>query len=109
MSQSARWTIARRTNFATRSRGPEDIARLPSTGKTDLRDEYPLGLIAQDAGQVVRMRASGGATGKPILTAYTRADLDLWGQVIPASGGRQQGGVTGWLFLTGHDVPFALH
>lgn len=66
-------------------RGLEDIARLPFTHKTDLRNEYPLGLLAQDVGQVVRMHASSGATGKPILTAYTRGDLDVWAQVVARS------------------------
>ena len=42
-----------------------DIARLPFTVKTDLRDTYPFGLFASSMGDVVRLHASSGTTGKP--------------------------------------------
>jgi phenylacetate-CoA ligase len=59
-----------------------DIARLPFTVKTDLRDTYPFGLFASPMGDVVRLHASSGTTGKPIVVAYTRDDVDVWAEVM---------------------------
>jgi len=63
-------------------RGIDDIARLPFTEKADLRDTYPVGLFASPLGDVVRLHASSGTTGKPIVVAYTQQDLDVWTSVI---------------------------
>jgi len=60
----------------------EDIGRLPFTTKCDLRDVYPFGLIASPMEDVVRLHASSGTTGKPIVVAYTRQDLDVWISVM---------------------------
>jgi phenylacetate-CoA ligase len=59
-----------------------DIARLPFTTKADLRDTYPFGLFASPLEEVVRLHASSGTTGKPIVVAYTREDLDVWTSVM---------------------------
>ncbi len=59
-------------------RGLEDIAKLPFTVKTDLRDTYPFGLFASPMAEVVRLHASSGTTGKPIVVAYTQQDVDVW-------------------------------
>src|SRR5512141_3201044 len=59
-----------------------DIVRLPFTIKTDLRDTYPFGLFASPMKDVVRLHASSGTTGKPIVVAYTKADLEVWSSVI---------------------------
>jgi phenylacetate-CoA ligase len=56
----------------------EDVAKLPFTVKTDLRDNYPFGLCAVPLTEVVRVHASSGTTGKPITGPYTRDDLDQW-------------------------------
>ena len=56
----------------------DDIARLPFTVKNDLRDTYPFGLFASPMHEVVRLHASSGTTGKPIVVAYTREDVDVW-------------------------------
>jgi phenylacetate-CoA ligase len=63
-------------------RSLEDIARLPFTQKTDLRDTYPFGLFASPMQEIVRLHASSGTTGKPIVVAYTREDLDVWASVM---------------------------
>ena len=63
----------------------EDIARLPFTTKTDLRDTYPFGLFASPMAEVVRLHASSGTTGKPIVVAYTQADVDVWTSVMVRS------------------------
>jgi phenylacetate-CoA ligase len=56
----------------------EDVAKLPFTVKTDLRDNYPFGLCAVPLKKVVRVHASSGTTGKPITGPYTQEDLDQW-------------------------------
>jgi phenylacetate-CoA ligase len=66
-------------------RALEDVARLPFTVKADLRDTYPFGLFASPMEEVVRLHASSGTTGKPIVVAYTQADLDVWTQVMVRS------------------------
>jgi phenylacetate-CoA ligase len=69
-----------------------DLARFPFTTKADLRDAYPFGLFAVPREQIVRLHASSGTTGKPTVVGYTRADLDLWANVMArsifAAGGR---------------------
>ncbi len=59
-----------------------DIARLPFTVKADLRDTYPFGLFASPMSDVVRLHASSGTTGKPIVVAYTREDIGVWSEVM---------------------------
>jgi phenylacetate-CoA ligase len=59
-----------------------DISKLPFTVKADLRDTYPFGLFASPMEEIVRLHASSGTTGKPIVVAYTQADLDVWSQVM---------------------------
>src|SRR5690242_14834529 len=41
-----------------------DLAMLPFTVKTDLRDQYPFGLFARPQNQLARLHASSGTTGK---------------------------------------------
>ena len=62
-----------------------DIARLPFTTKIDLRDTYPFGLFASPMDEIIRLHASSGTTGKPIVVAYTQQDLDTWSQVMVRS------------------------
>ena len=69
-----------------------DLRNFPFTVKTDLRDNYPFGLCAVPREQLVRVHASSGTTGKPIVVGYTRADIEMWAEVmarsIRAAGGR---------------------
>jgi phenylacetate-CoA ligase len=62
-----------------------DIAKLPFTTKTDLRDTYPFGLFASPLKDVVRVHASSGTTGKPIVVAYTKDDVAVWTSVMVRS------------------------
>jgi len=77
-----------RARMDERGLAPEDIrslgdaSLLPFTVKTDLRDTYPFGLFASPMRDVVRLHASSGTTGKPIVVAYTSADLDVWSEVM---------------------------
>ena len=63
-------------------RSLEDIAKLPFTVKSDLRDTYPFGLFASPMKDVVRLHVSSGTTGKPIVVAYTKEDVDVWTSVL---------------------------
>lgn len=63
----------------------DDIQKLPFTVKTDLRDTYPFGLFARPLKDVVRLHASSGTTGKPIVVAYTQQDVDVWSEVMVRS------------------------
>ncbi len=60
----------------------DDLRRFPFTVKTDLRDHYPYGLFATDMSEVVRVHASSGTTGKPIVVGYTKDDIDIWSEVM---------------------------
>jgi phenylacetate-CoA ligase len=60
----------------------DDLQRLPFTEKADFRDNYPFGLLAVPLEKVERIHASSGTTGKPTVSAYSRADLDLWAEVM---------------------------
>jgi phenylacetate-CoA ligase len=60
----------------------DDMARLPFTTKEDLRHGYPWGMFAVPLQEVVRVHASSGTTGKPIVGGYTRADLEMWAEVM---------------------------
>jgi phenylacetate-CoA ligase len=62
-----------------------DIARIPFSTKADLRDNFPFGLFAVPREQVIRLHASSGTTGKPTVVGYTRADLDLWSDLMARS------------------------
>ena len=62
-----------------------DIARVPFSVKTDLRDNFPFGLFAVPRESLLRLHASSGTTGKPTVVGYTRGDLDLWSDLMARS------------------------
>jgi phenylacetate-CoA ligase len=70
----------------------DDVVALPFTVKTDLRDNYPFGLFAVPREEVVRVHASSGTTGKPIVVGYTRGDLEVWADCLART--FSAGGVT---------------
>lgn len=63
-------------------KGLEDLSKLPFTTKDDLRDNYPLGLVAVPEEQINRIHASSGTTGKPTVVAYTKKDLAIWSECV---------------------------
>jgi phenylacetate-CoA ligase len=63
-------------------RSLDDLRSLPFTTKADLRAAYPFGLLTVPREQLVRVHASSGTGGKPTVVAYTRADLELWTEVM---------------------------
>ncbi len=60
----------------------EDLRHLPLTTKDDLRHNYPYGLFATELEEVVRLHASSGTTGKPIVVGYTARDLENWTDLV---------------------------
>jgi phenylacetate-CoA ligase len=60
----------------------KDITKLPFTAKNDLREGYPFGMFAVPGKEIVEIHTSSGTTGKPIVVGYTRADIELWGEVM---------------------------
>ena len=60
----------------------EDFLNLPFSEKQDLRDAYPLGLMACREDEVVRIHSSSGTTGMPVIIPYTAKDVDDWGEMF---------------------------
>ena len=60
----------------------KDIEKIPYTVKDDLRDNYPYGLIARPMEEIIRIHASSGTTGKPIVAGYTKNDLNMWSDCV---------------------------
>ncbi len=60
----------------------DDLGKLPFTNKTDLRDTYPFGLFAVSQDEIVRLHASSGTTGKPVVVGYTQNDIETWSDLI---------------------------
>jgi len=56
----------------------EDLHKLPFMTKSDLRDAYPMGILACGTDDVVRIHASSGTTGKPTVVPYTKNDIRTW-------------------------------
>jgi len=60
----------------------DDIRKLPTTTKAEMREQMPWGLMACSLDNVVEMHASSGTTGVPITVGYTRSDLKAWSEVM---------------------------
>ncbi|MFW5995882.1 MAG: phenylacetate--CoA ligase family protein [Halanaerobiaceae bacterium] len=71
----------------------KDIEKIPFTVKDDLRDNYPYELFARPLKDIVRLHASSGTTGKPVVVGYTEEDMETWSEcvarLISAAGGRE--------------------
>ena len=63
----------------------DDLASLPFSTKADMRDAYPLGLLAVPPERLARIHASSGTTGNPTVGAYTAEDLRVFGEVMARS------------------------
>lgn len=72
----------------------KDIEKIPFTTKFDLRDNYPYSLFAVPMKKIVRLHASSGTTGKPIVVGYTKQDMEDWSEsvarLIVAAGGTDE-------------------
>lgn len=52
-----------------------DLKKVPFTTKEDLRQNYPYNMFAVPLREVVRILATSGTTGDPIVVGFTRNDL----------------------------------
>jgi len=91
------WATERVPFYAERLRGRAvrglgELATLPFTRKSDLREHYPFGLFAVPRAELARLHASSGTKGKSTVVGYTAGDLDVWrevmARVLVAAGGR---------------------
>ncbi|HIJ59147.1 MAG TPA: phenylacetate--CoA ligase [Nitrospirae bacterium] len=60
----------------------KDIEKLPFTEKADLREGYPFGMFAVPRKDIVEVHTSSGTTGIPVVTGYTKNDIELWGEAM---------------------------
>ena len=60
----------------------EDITKLPFTTKDDLRSTYPFGMFAVSPKNIIEVHSSSGTTGKPVVSGYTKQDIDDWGELM---------------------------
>ncbi len=58
----------------------DDLAAAPFVQKQDLRDAYPYGMLAVPLKDVKEIHMSSGTTGVATVGAYTKHDLDIWGE-----------------------------
>ncbi|HUI93937.1 MAG TPA: phenylacetate--CoA ligase [Chitinivibrionales bacterium] len=77
-------------------RSIKDIENLPFTTKEDLRNSYPYDMFALPLRDIVRIHASSGTTGKPIVVGYSKNDIMHWSDLVA----RQ----LSWAGITEHDV-----
>jgi phenylacetate-CoA ligase len=62
-----------------------DLTKVPFFTKSDLRENYPFGLLAVPREELVRVHASSGTHGQPTVVGYTTADLEAWTEVMARS------------------------
>ncbi|MBQ6361753.1 MAG: phenylacetate--CoA ligase [Lachnospiraceae bacterium] len=60
----------------------EEFKKLPFSNKQDLREAYPLGLMAVPEEEIVRIHSSSGTTGTPVIIPYTKKDVDDWAEMF---------------------------
>jgi phenylacetate-CoA ligase len=60
----------------------EELAELPFTDKSSLREAYPFGRLRVPVETLARVHASSGTHGKPTVVGYTAADLEAWTELM---------------------------
>ena len=61
----------------------DDLKKIPFTVKDDLRINYPFKMFTASMEKIIRLHASSGTTGKPIVVGYTRDDVfKTWNEVM---------------------------
>ena len=58
----------------------DDVKKIPFTTKDDLRSAYPFGLFAVPEDEIIELHSTSGTTGTPVVSGYTRHDIDVWGE-----------------------------
>lgn len=59
----------------------EDLKKLPFTTRKDLTENYPYNMFAVPLREVVRILATSGTTGNPLVVGYTRRDLAILAEI----------------------------
>jgi phenylacetate-CoA ligase len=60
----------------------DQLKLMPFTRKETLRENYPYGLFAVPLREILRIQASSGTTGQPVVTGYTRNDIKHWTELV---------------------------
>ncbi|HKN94184.1 MAG TPA: hypothetical protein VJU60_07625, partial [Thermoleophilaceae bacterium] len=60
----------------------EALGEAPFVEKAALREAYPFGLLRVPVSSLARVHASSGTHGKPTVVGYTRADLEVWTELM---------------------------
>ena len=63
----------------------DDIVKLPFTTKDDMRDYYPFGLFSMPIKKIAEFHVSSGTTGNPVVSGYSKEDIDLWSEAVARS------------------------
>jgi len=71
-----------RASFGVRIDSLDQVAELPFTTKSALREAYPFGLLQVPVSELARLHASSGTHGKPTVVGYTAGDLDAWTELM---------------------------
>jgi phenylacetate-CoA ligase len=74
-----------RVTFGIELGSLEEVAGLPFTDKSSLREAYPFGLLRVPVAALARVHASSGTHGKPTVVGYTAADLEAWTELMARS------------------------
>ena len=62
--------------------GLSDLGRFPFTERESLSGNYPYGLFAVPLRDVVRIHSASGTTSRPVVSGYTKHDLQVWREVV---------------------------
>lgn len=62
-----------------------DLKHIPFTTKEDLRERPFEDFLAVPEEEVVRIHSTSGTTGKPVIMAYTKKDVEDWIQMMARS------------------------
>ena len=71
-----------RATFGLELDSLDQVAGLPFTDKSRLRESYPFGLLRVPVEALSRVHASSGTHGKPTVIGYTPADLETWTELM---------------------------
>jgi phenylacetate-CoA ligase len=66
----------------SRAESLNDLARIPFTGREHFSDNYPYGLFAVPLRDVVRIHTAQGTGLRPVVSGYTRQDLQVWRELV---------------------------
>ncbi len=69
-------------NDIEKIKGVAEIKNIPFTSKSDLVNNYPYGMFSSPLSDMVRIHASSGTTGKPIIAGYTKGDIKTWSELM---------------------------